>query len=45
MTETQPRYYRFEPFRLDTRTRELREGEGAPLPLTAKAFDTLCYLI
>jgi DNA-binding winged helix-turn-helix (wHTH) protein/TolB-like protein/Flp pilus assembly protein TadD len=45
MTDTQPRYYRFEPFRLDTRARELREGDGAPLALTAKAFDTLCYLI
>jgi TolB-like protein/DNA-binding winged helix-turn-helix (wHTH) protein len=45
MTDTQPRYYRFEPFRLDTRARELREDGGAPLPLTAKAFDTLCYLI
>jgi len=45
MTDTQPRYYRFEPFRLDTRARELREADGAPLALTAKAFDTLCYLI
>ena len=45
MTDTQPRYYRFEPFRLDTRARELREDDGAPLSLTAKAFDTLCYLI
>jgi hypothetical protein len=35
MTDTQPRYYRFEPFRLDTRARELREDGGAPLPLTA----------
>ena len=45
MTDAQSRYYRFEPFCLDTRTRELREGDGSPLPLTAKAFDTLCYLI
>src|SRR5207342_3774399 len=45
MPEAAIRHYRFEPFRLDTQTRELREGDGSPLPLTAKAFDTLCYLI
>ncbi len=39
------RRYRFTTYRLDTRSRELREGNGAPLPLTAKAFDTLAYLI
>ena len=35
------RRYRFATYRLDTRSRELREGDGAPVPLTAKAFDTL----
>ena len=39
------RRYRFATYRLDTRSRELREGDGAPVPLTAKAFDTLVYLI
>jgi DNA-binding winged helix-turn-helix (wHTH) protein/TolB-like protein len=39
------RRYRFATYCLDTRSRELREGEGAPLPLTSKAFDTLAYLI
>ncbi|KGQ20597.1 Transcriptional regulator [Lysobacter dokdonensis DS-58] len=39
------RRYRFATYRLDTRSRELREGGGAPVPLTAKAFDTLAYLI
>lgn len=39
------RRYRFATYRLDTRSRELREGDGAPVPLTAKAFDTLLYLI
>lgn len=39
------RRYRFATYRLDTRSRELREGDGAPVPLTAKAFDTLVFLI
>ena len=39
------RHYRFEAFALDTQTRELREGDGPVIPLTAKAFDTLCLLI
>ena len=40
-----PRHYRFEGYRLDTQTRELRDGAGAVVALTAKAFDTLCFLI
>lgn len=39
------RCYQFETFTLDTRTRELRRGDGLPLPLSAKAFDTLCFLV
>ena len=40
-----PRHYRFEGYCLDTQTRELRDGGGAVVALTAKAFDTLCFLI
>jgi serine/threonine-protein kinase len=40
-----PRHYRFEGYSLDTQTRELRDGAGAVVALTAKAFDTLCFLI
>ncbi len=35
----------FAGFRLDRRQRELRDSAGALRPLTAKAFDTLCYLV
>lgn len=40
-----PRHYRFAGFLLDTRTRELRGPGGAPVHITAKAFDTLCCLL
>jgi DNA-binding winged helix-turn-helix (wHTH) protein/TolB-like protein/Flp pilus assembly protein TadD len=45
MSDAPARHYRFEAFRLDTHTRELRDGDGPAIPLTAKAFDTLCFLI
>ncbi|MDB6164230.1 MAG: hypothetical protein JWL98_1662, partial [Xanthomonadaceae bacterium] len=45
MSEAAIRHYRFESYHLDTQTRELRDGGGTVLPLTAKAFDTLCFLI
>lgn len=45
MPEATPRHYRFEGYSLDTQTRELRNGAGAVVALTAKAFDTLCFLI
>jgi serine/threonine-protein kinase len=45
MPDAAPRHYRFEGYRLDTQTRELRDGRGAVVALTAKAFDTLCFLI
>lgn len=40
-----PRHRRFEGYRLDLQTRELRAADGTLVPLTAKAFDTLCCLI
>ena len=45
MPDATPRHYRFEGYSLDTQTRELRDGGGAVVALTAKAFDTLCFLI
>ena len=39
------RCYRFEGYRVDTLARELRASDGSPIPLTAKAFDTLVLLI
>ena len=39
------RRYRFQNCCLDTQTRELRLGNGSAVPLTAKAFETLHYLI
>ncbi|MFC3551359.1 winged helix-turn-helix domain-containing protein [Lysobacter cavernae] len=45
MPEPARRHYAFAGYRVDTQTRELRAGAGAPVALTAKAFDTLCYLI
>jgi TolB-like protein/DNA-binding winged helix-turn-helix (wHTH) protein/Tfp pilus assembly protein PilF len=45
MADATSSLYRFAGFRLDTRNRELREGDGPPIALTAKAFDTLCVLV
>ena len=45
MTDAALRHCRFGPYRLDQQTRELREGDGPAVPLTAKAFDTLCFLL
>lgn len=45
MSDATPRHYRFEGYHLDTQTRELRDRGGAVVTLTAKAFDTLCFLI
>ena len=45
MPDSTSRHRRFGTYCLDTQTRELRAGGGAPVPLTAKAFDTLCCLI
>ena len=45
MADATPSVYRFARFRLDSRNRELREGDGPPIALTAKAFDTLCVLV
>lgn len=45
MSEDAFRHYRFENYCVDTQTRELRNGDGAVIPLTGKAFDTLGVLI
>lgn len=44
-TQGDVRHYRFGGFVLDTRARELRRLDGAPVALTAKAFDVLCVLV
>ena len=44
--ETTDRYvYEFDDFRVDPGRRLLFGGDGRPLPLTPKAFDTLIYLV
>lgn len=47
MDDPQPQrcQYRFDGFQLDPRTRELRAADDTTIPLTAKAFDTLQYLV
>ncbi|UHQ20285.1 winged helix-turn-helix domain-containing protein [Lysobacter sp. KIS68-7] len=45
MPDAPARHYRFEGYELDIRTRELRDVAGTVVPLTAKAFDTLRFLI
>lgn len=45
MDDSRARAYCFESFRLDPRSRELRAADGTLVPLTAKAFDTLLYLV
>lgn len=44
MQDASRRHYRFGPYRLDARTRELRRGDE-PVALTARAFDVLLVLI
>lgn len=39
------RHYRFDGYRVDTHARMLLDADGKPLPLTGRAFDTLCHLI
>src|SRR5690606_35520476 len=39
------RHYRFDGFRVDTHARVLLDADGKRLPLTGRAFDTLCHLI
>lgn len=39
------RFHRFEGYCLDNQLRELRDVDGAVVPLTAKAFDTLGFLV
>ena len=45
MSDRALRHYRIGDYRLDVRTRELRDAVGTLIPLTAKAFDTLDFLI
>src|SRR3954468_12104009 len=45
MADGSPRLYAFGDFRLDRGRRTLLGRDGAPLPLAAKAFDTLSYLV
>lgn len=37
--------YRFAGYRIDATSRDLHAPDGAPVPLTAKAFDVLLYLL
>ena len=43
-SEETPRLYEFGPFRLDSAERKLWRG-NEPVPLTPRAFDTLCLLV
>jgi DNA-binding winged helix-turn-helix (wHTH) protein len=45
MEQPQTYIYEFDDFRVDPGRRLLLGGDGRPLPLTPKAFDTLVYLV
>lgn len=45
MQDSLPRHLRFGRHRIDTVARELHDDDGRLVPLTGKAFDTLCCLI
>src|SRR3954466_6327140 len=45
MADGSPRLYEFGDFRLDQGRRTLLGRDGAPVALTAKAFETLSYLV
>src|SRR3954463_385803 len=45
MAKGSPRLYEFEDFRLDRGRRILVRHDGTLIPLAAKAFDTLSYLV
>lgn len=45
MAESPPRHFEFDGYRADRQTRQLCGPDGKPVALTAKAFDTLCYLV
>jgi TolB-like protein/tetratricopeptide (TPR) repeat protein len=45
MERSQTYIYEFDDFRVDPGRRLLLGGDGRPLPLTPKAFDTLIYLV
>jgi serine/threonine-protein kinase len=45
LPKAKTRHYAFDGYRLDTHARLLVDAGGNPVPLTGKAFDTLCHLI
>ncbi|MEP7184880.1 MAG: tetratricopeptide repeat protein [Rhodanobacter sp.] len=45
MSEPQNPGYTFADFRIDTLSRQLRRGDGTPIALTPKVFDTLLLLV
>ncbi len=45
MADRSPQVYEFGEFRLDRGKRVLMRGDGAPVPLASKTFDTLSYLV
>ena len=45
MNEPQLLIYEFDEFRVDVAKRLLTKGDGEPIPLTPKVFDTLLYLV
>ena len=45
MAEPSSRHYRFDGFHVDTLSRVLHGSDGAPVALTAKAFDVLRHLL
>jgi DNA-binding winged helix-turn-helix (wHTH) protein/TolB-like protein len=45
MSEAQLQIYEFGEFRVDAAKRRLTKGDGAPIPLTPKVFDTLLFLV
>ncbi len=45
LTAPQPDHFEFSGFRLDRRSRSLIDGDGNPVIVNAKAFDTLVYFL
>lgn len=45
INEPQTQIYEFDDFRVDAMKRLLLKGNGEPVPLTPKVFDTLLYLV
>src|SRR6476646_7352642 len=45
MNATEPRWYAFGEFRIDTALRQLSRRDGTPVALTTRVFETLLYLV